>query len=54
MTKFKKSKMKVFDISTEKGIRRAENYQDELYTKYNVVNVKIISSSKVKVEGKND
>jgi len=40
-------KYKVFDISSIKGIKNAENYQKNLYKKFNVVEIIPIGIDKV-------
>ena len=44
-------KNKVFDISTNKGLKNAEKYQQKLYKKYDNVRIYIAGLNKVEIYG---
>ena len=51
MSKFKLQARKVFDISTQKGLKKAEKYQQTLYKRFDVVNINPIAFEKVELSG---
>lgn len=48
---YKVKKSKVFDISSDKGIKRAERYQQRLYKEYDIVQITPFGLDKVKLAG---
>lgn len=48
---YKLNSKKVFDISTEKGIKRAEKYQKNLYKKFDNVKIEPTGFNKVALSG---
>jgi len=49
MAKFKTKK--VFDISTQKGLKKAEKYQQNLYKRFDIVKINPIGFEKVELSG---
>lgn len=49
--KQKNDSRKVFDISSEEGIKKAERYQQRLYKLYNFVKIEPVGFEKVALSG---
>jgi len=51
MTKLRRSKIKYFNIGTEKGLKEAERHQTSLLRKYDDINVRLVGVDKVIIYG---